>query len=359
MIEWWNTSFGDKDAIAAMDVVKTNYLNEGEKTREFEGALSDVLHAEFVHAVPNGTVAIAIALWAAGVKPHDEVIVPDLTFIATASAVHMVGAKPVLVDIDLSNFSMCIDDLYLKINDNTKAIVVVHVNGRAASINKLKEIRNKKNIPIIEDASQCLGSKYKDQQLGTIFDIGTMSLAPSKVISTGQGGLVLTNTPELSEMIVRLKDHGRLNRSEAYHPVPGYNFKFTDIQAAIGLEQLKELPQRLDKAKADYLSYASSIKDMPELKMIPLKHSRGEVSLWVDCLSQEKEKIINFLNNKEIYPQPFWKPLHQHWLNLPSSHFPNSTRISEQGFWLPSGPSLPNKDIDTVCREIRTCLGRN
>ena len=356
MIEWWNTTFGDNEAIAAMNVVKNNYLNEGRKTREFEVALSDELKIEFVHAVPNGTIAIAIALWAAGVKPQDEVIVPDLTFIATASAVHMVGAKPVLVDIDLSNFSMCIDDLYLKINDNTKAIVVVHINGRAARIDKLKEIRNKKNIPIIEDASQCLGSKYENQQLGTIFDIGTMSLAPTKVISTGQGGLILTNTPELSEKVVRLKDHGRLKRSEIHHPVPGYNFKFTDIQAAIGLEQLKELPQRLEKAKADHLFYASGLMDVPELKTVPINISGGEVPLWVDCLSQEKEKIINFLNKKEIFPQPFWKSLHQNWLNLPSSHFPNSTKVSEQGFWLPSGPALPSKDIDTVCREARNCF---
>lgn len=359
MIEWWNTSFGDNEAIAAMSAVKTNYLNEGKKTREFEGALSNLLKTDFVHAVPNGTTALAIALWAVGVKPNDEVIIPDLTFIATASAVHMVGAKPVLVDINLSDFSMCIDDLYLKINNNTKAIVVVHINGRAACIDKLKDISNTKNIPIIEDAAQCLGSKYNDRYLGTIFDIGAMSLAPSKVISTGQGGLVLTNSRELSEKIIRLKDHGRLKRTEENHSEPGFNFKFTDLQAAIGLEQLKKLPQRLEKAKEDYLLYASNFKDMPKLKIVPINFSKGEVPLWIDFLSQEKEKIINFLNQKEIYPQPFWKPLHQHWLNLPSSNFPNSTKISEQGFWLPSGPALPNKDIDTVCREIHNYFRKN
>jgi perosamine synthetase len=356
IICWWNTGFGEAEATVAANVVRSGYLNEGSLTREFEKQLGEFLKVKFVKAVPSGTTAISIALWAVGIQPGEEVLVPNTTFMASASGIHMTGATPVLVDVYRHDFNINVDDLVSKISKKTRAILIVHINGRPADIARLQEIHQKYKIPIVEDTAQGLGSSHKGQFLGTIFDIGCISLAPSKVISTGQGGLVLTNSSALHDNVIYLKDHGRLARTEIHHPRPGYNFKFTDVQAAIGIEQIKVLPERLRKAKDDYTFYRESLRDVPGILVVPIDLEAGHIPLWIDTWVENRPALMAHLKSLEIYPQPFWEPLHQQWIPSKGS-FPVSTEVCAHGMWLPSGPWGRIEDMRTVSQQIRKFLG--
>ena len=192
-IAWWNAHFGEPEVQRASATIRSNYLNEGALTRELEAKFATFLSAGHVDATPNGTVALALCLWALGIQPGEEVIVPDLTFIATANAVHMVGGRPVPVDVRSDDFTLSPEQTEAAITRKTKAIIVVHVNGRAVDLAAFQALRDKTGLPIIEDTAQGLGSKSGERYLGTIFDMAAISLAPSKIISTGQGGLVITN----------------------------------------------------------------------------------------------------------------------------------------------------------------------
>jgi perosamine synthetase len=352
MIQWWNTDFGENEALAAAEVVRSGQLNEGPVTRKFEAIVAEYLKVKHVKAVPNGTIALATALWALKIGPGDEVLIPDVTFIATANAVRLVGAVPILVDVNRHDMNISMEDLEKKISRQTKAIIIVHINGRACDIEALRCLKQKyDNIPIIEDTAQGLGSCYHNAYLGTIFDVGTISLAPSKVISTGQGGLILTNSDQLRDQFIRFKDHGRLSRSEVHHPQPGFNFKFTDVQAAIGIEQFKRLPVRLEKAKSDYWFYKHKLKGIEELYIPDVQFHRGEVPLWIDAISIHRTKLLEYLKNKEIYPRPLWTSLHTEWLGQ-KGEFPNSLFLNDTAFWLPSGPCLAEKEMEIVASEI-------
>lgn len=358
MIQWWNTGFGENEAKAAYNLVLSGQLNEGSVTRKFESILADYLKVPFVKAVPSGTVALTMALWALGIKSGDEILVPDITFIATANAVHCVGAKPVFVDVDRHDFNISVEALEKKMSKKVKAVIVVHINGRACDIEGLKRFKQKyENIPIIEDTAQGLGSRYFETYLGTIFDIGTISLAPSKVISTGQGGLLLTRNEKYHEQFIRLKDHGRLSRQELSHKAPGFNFKFTDLQAAIGIEQLKLLPERLAKAKQDYFFYKERLQDIPEIHMPPVNFGRNEFPLWIDAITEQRAPLFAYLESKKIYPRPIWGSLHREWY-AQEGEFEASNYLNDTAFWLPSGPILPTRDMETVCQEVRHFFGK-
>lgn len=351
MIEWWNTEFDKSDADAAHRAISSNYINEGKITRGLEKDIQEFLCVKHAHLVPSGTVALTIALMSVGVVPGDEVIIPDITFIATANSIALVGARPVLCDVN-DDLNISVQDIERKITNKTKAIIAVHINGNTCNYLGLKKISEQFNIPIIEDTSQGLGSNSKHGYLGTLFDIGTYSLAPSKIISTGQGGIVVTNDSSLSEKIIRMKDHGRLARSELEHPAPGYNFKFTDLQAAIGSEQFKKLPSRLRKAQEDYDFYQGQLSKVSQIHFTGYDKEFGSVPLWVDIRVKDRQQLIEHLNLNNIYPRPIWRAMHKDWIGGQDESFPSSSRISEEVLWLPSGPTISAEKLEIVAREI-------
>ncbi len=352
MITWWNTEFGEKEALDAAEVVRSGYLNEGPKTREFERVVADYLHVKHVHAVPNGTIALAASLWSLGIGAGDDVIVPDVTFIATANAVKLVGANPIVADVNLHDMNISARSIRDKMSPNVKAIIIVHINGRCCDIDEIEKIRKEFNVKIIEDTAQGLGSRNK-KNLGTFFDFGTISLAPSKVISTGQGGLVVTNDDSLSNQVVRFKDHGRMARTELEHLQPGYNLKFTDVAAAIGLAQMQDLSRRLKKALDDYDFYRSQFSEIEGIKIFDFDFENGEIPLWIDFVSESRNELIKYLEGKNILPRPLWDCTHRSWVGGKDEEFPNSSKLADTAFWLPSGPSLSPQDRQIVADEVK------
>jgi len=250
-----------------------NYLNSGgwltefKKTEEFEKMICEYTGAKYCSVLPNGTITLYLALIALGIKKGDEVIVPNYTMMATPNAVLMAGAKPVLVDVD---DSLCLDVALVEraITPKTKAIMHVSINGRAGQLGRLVNLCKKRNLHLIEDAAQSLGSFYKGKHLGRHGIIGSFSFSAPKIITTGQGGAIITDNQSLFKKIEKLKDFGRVESGVDLHDEIGWNYKFTDLQAVLGIEQMKKLDWRVKRKKQIYDLYKKLLKDVKEVKFI-------------------------------------------------------------------------------------------
>jgi len=356
-IEWWQPQVGALGYDLIKEVLDSNYLNEGAVTGKFENELANLLSVKHAIAVTSGTAALFLSLYASGIGPGDEVIVPDLTFIATANAVTMCRAKVVLVDIDPNTLNMDTAALTAAITKKTRAIIPVHLSGRAANISAILDIASKANIVVVEDAAQAFMSQHKGRPLGTWGKLGCFSFSANKTITTGQGGLIVTNDDNLGTQLRQLKDQGRAVRGtggDDLHPVIGFNFKFTNLQAAIGLGQLHMLSNRLERLKKTYCLYKNTLKDIPGIRLPPFNIESGEVPQWIDVLVDNRDKFETTLKSSNIHCRRFYHPIHtQQPYQTNDKKFPNSTSLSNKAIWLPSAFTLTDEDIHRVCEEIR------
>ena len=312
---------------------------------------------EHAVAVNSGTIAIAVALMAFDIGPGDEVIVPDLTFIATANAVKLAGAVPVLVDIEPSRFAINCKALETAITPYTKAIISVDVNGRGADYRFLEPFCLEQGLRLICDSAEALGSKYDDRPLGSFGDAAALSFSPNKTITTGQGGRVLTCSANLSQRIRQRKDQGRLERGTGgndLHPTQGYNFKFTDLQAAVGLAQLEALQERCLQAGRRDSWYKKHLASVSFLSFPDYKSQKDEVRQWTDVMVKNRAYLEGVLKNNEIGHRAFWFPLHT---QIPYSNqkrsFGYANSVSEKGLWLPSHFTLTEADVVKISSIIK------
>jgi perosamine synthetase len=325
--------------------------------------VADICGVEHGVAVSSGTAAIACALWACGIGQGDEVLVPDLTFVATANAVRSTGARPVLVDISTESFGIDLDAARSAIGARTRAIVPVHVNGRGGAIVELVAFAREHGLVIIEDAAEALGSRRDGRPLGSFGDAACFSFAASKIITTGQGGAVVTNSAEIARGVRQMKDQGRAVRGTGggadEHPVFGLNFKLTNMQAAIGLAQLEKLPVRLGHLRELRAWYAEELSGLaPSVVLPPVDETGGEALAWVDALADDRDGLVASLEAADIDPRPFWRPLHAlGTYRAEATRFPNSTWVAAHGLWLPSALSLTRRDVATVGKSIRLFVG--
>ena len=263
-------SYDNEEATAVYSYINSGgWLSEFSKTLEFEKLICKFTGAKHCFAVNNGTISLSIALLAFGIKPGDYVIVPDITMIATPNSVKLIGAIPILVDIDEE--TLCLDinktEQLLKTN-NISAIIHVSLNGRCNNIEKLVKICRDKNIYLLEDSAQCLGSYHNNKHIGTFGDIGSFSFSTPKIISTGQGGALITNNDDFADKIKKLKNFGRNSGGLDIHNHFGINAKFTDIQAIIGIEQMKKLSSRIQRKKEIWNLYYNRLNTYTNIKMI-------------------------------------------------------------------------------------------
>ncbi len=356
-IPWWAPQMTGAEIQNVQEVVDSNYLNEGKYTERFEDELARLLGVRHVVAVTSGTAAIFLALKGLGIAPSDEVLVPDLTFIATANAVEMTGAKPVLVDVDPQTLNIDPDSVLRAITKRTKAIVPVHVSGRAANLPALDEIARRYGLLVVEDAAEAFVSQYGGRYLGTIGSAGCLSFSPNKTITTGQGGAILTDDDSLYHKLRELKDQGRPTRGtggdDVHHSI-GYNFKFTNLQAAIGLAQMGALPARLRRMKEIYLAYLSQLRNVPGISLPGFDIERGESPQWTDAIVEYRDELDRYLEAHHIHCRRFWRPIHtQAPYKEPDDRFPNSSRVAPAALWLPSAFTLLEDDVATVCDRIR------
>lgn len=361
-VPWWSVEAGNSEIDNLVDVVRSEYLNEGDVTEKFEHNLENFLDGSKVVTSTSGTTALFMALKAIGVGSGDKVLVPNMTFIATATAVDMTGAKVVLVDVDEQTMTINQDDLIRKIDDKVKAVIPVHVSGRSAWNSVLHELNQQDGIKVIEDAAEALGSRdpLTGKLLGTMGSAGIFSFSPNKLITTGQGGALTSRSGDILERARALKDQGRVSRGTGgadKHDLIGYNFKLTNLQSAVGLAQLERAKSRIDHLKKVYSHYQNNIEQCDHVRLMPFNYGKGEFPLWPELNSIHKESIKLELNSKNIGFRDVWYPLNTQKPFLNSDLFPISAKLSRETLWLPSSFKLTEDDLNRISSSIRcaTC----
>ena len=336
----------------------SNFLNDGPLTARFERRLAKLLGVRHVVAVTSGTSALFVSLAALGIGPGDEVLVPDVTFIATANAVSLAGAEPVLVDVAPRTLTIAPAAARRLVTRRTKAIIPMHLSGRAADMKALARIASAHRLAVVEDAAEALGSKLGGRFLGTFGDAGCFSFTANKIITSGQGGAIATDDDALHRRLREVKDQGRPKRGTGgadEHVSIGYNFKYTDLQAAVALGQLGRLRGRNRRMRELREAYGRGLAGIRGIR--PLPFQAGASPEWVDALAEDRDGLIGFLADHGVECREFWHPLHsQRPYARPDAWFPVSARLVPQAFWLPSSFMMKDSDIARVCRLVRGYL---
>lgn len=347
-------SFDINEKRALIDYFESGgWGTEFSKTREFEEMIKEYTGAKYCWIMSNGTVSLVAALLAIGVSSNDEVICPDYTMVATANAIELIGAKAVFVDIDRSNLCLDFEKMKEAVTQKTKAVMLVSINGRCPeNIDDYVNFCKKNNIYLIEDAAQSLGSRYKNKHLGCFGDIGSFSFSAPKIITTGQGGALITNNEALSEKIKKIRDFGRDKGGSDHYLVKGWNFKFSDFQAVIGIEQMKKLDYRVERKKQMGKLYYDLLSDIDDIECI--KTDFNNTSPWFfDILTKHRDELSDYLKTKNIGTRVFYPPLHSEPVyNYKELNFPITEEISSKGIWLPSSIVLTDDQIRYICEEI-------
>lgn len=356
---FWSPQVGTSEYGLVNSVLRGNYLNEGDVTARFESQLASLLGCRHVVAVTSGTAALYLSLKVLGIGAGDEVIVPDITFVATANAVTMAGATPVLADVDRKTLTLDPNAVKQAITPRTAAIIPVHISGRAARLTAILAIAEKHGLHVVEDAAEALMSRATTgRYLGTIAKLGCFSLSPNKTITTGQGGLIATNDANLAGRVRELKDQGRSSRGTGGaddHPVVGFNFKFTNLQAAVGLGQLDLLPQRIDRLRAIYRRYQQNLGGVAGIELYGFRDS--EMPQWIDVRCDRREELVRYLAQFGAQCRRFWHPMHmQAPYRKPAELFPVASELGPQSLWLPSSFTMSDADVDEVCRLVQGFL---
>ena len=355
-VAWWKPELGEEECDRVLAVLRSNYINDGDFTEQFAQSIAKLTGAKFGVGVTNGTAAIYLSLMALGIGHGDEVIVPDMTFIATANAVSMTGATPLLADVDPKSLTLSVKAMEAAITPKTKAVVPVHVSGRAADIEKIVAVARERGLSVVEDAAEALCSRFNDRCLGTFGQAGCFSFSPNKMITTGQGGVIVTNDESIFHRLRELKDQGRPVRGTGgadVHDSIGFNFKLTNLQAAVGLGQLEKLQSRMERVRRTYSIYRDELSGVNGLRLLPFNIEAGEQPQWIDALAERRDQLDGFLAKNGAGCRRFWFPLHTQKPYLSGeADFPNSTRLGKQAIWLPSAFQLTDDDVRSVCRLI-------
>ncbi len=348
--------FDEREAEAVYEYMKSGgWVTEFRKTRRFEEMIAEYTGARYCSVVNNGTVSLTLALIACGVGAGDEVVVPDLTMVATANAVKLAGAEVVFADIRRDDLCMDFQRMREAISPRTRAVVLVTFNGRyPENMEEFVSFCRERELRLVEDAAQSLGSFKDGRHLGTFGDIGSFSFSAPKVISTGQGGALVTDDEDLIECIRKLRDFGRPRGGCDEYLTMGWNFKFTDLQAVVGVEQMKKLPWRVQRKREIYRMYRDQLEDVPGVSLIPT--NLQNTSPWfMDVLVQDgrREELAAYLKERAIGTRPFYPALHSQPVYGRDGRYPNAESVSRQGLWLPSSSRLEDQTVRRICTEIR------
>jgi perosamine synthetase len=338
------------------DCIESTWISsKGKYIADFEKQFANYLEANYATSVCNGTVALHLALLVLDLKAGDEVIVPTFTYIASVNAITYVGAIPVFVDSLPQTWQIDFNDVERKINSNTKAIIAPHIYGHPCEMDALAEICKRNNLYLIEDCAEAIGSKYNNRHMGTFGDIAAYSFFGNKTITTGEGGMVVTNSEKLYERAKNLKNQG-ISDILYWHDSIGYNFRMTNICAAIGVAQL----ERIDEILANKIRIASIYKKAFE--NTPLEfHGQADNSFnsyWMCSvlipLAEKRNELRTFLIQSGIETRPLFYPVHSMPIYAKYAHedFPVASSISSRGINLPSYPDLTNDDVEFIASQI-------
>jgi perosamine synthetase len=345
-----------------MDCIESGWISsEGPYVEKFEKEFAKYIGKKHAIAVSNGTAAIDIAVAALEIGPDDEVIMPTFTIISCVLQIIRSGAKPVFVDSDINHWNMAVDQIEGKINSKTKAIMVVHIYGLPVEMNPIMQLASKYNLKVIEDAAEAHGQTYFGRKCGSFGDVSTFSFYPNKHITSGEGGMVLTDSDELADECRGLRNLC-FSSKRFQHKKLGWNYRMTNMQAAIGLAQLENIEEALLKKVEMGNLYLELLKDIEQIQLPIKKTEYAHNSFWVFGLlikdnsltssSIDAEKIMLKLSENKIGSRPFFYPMHlQEALckyKIAGGSYPNSEQMSKYGFYIPSGVAITKEQINIV-----------
>ena len=356
---------GDEEFQATKGCFDSGWVSEGPRADELSKGLCEMMGARHGVFAPNGTLALYLALKAIGIGPGDEVIVPDFTMIASANAVEMAGAKPVFADVRRLDYQVDVEDCRRVLSRNTRAIMPVHIYGSAADMTQVMEFAGEHGLMVIEDAAQALGVSWQGQHCGTFGQVGCFSFYADKTITMGEGGFIVTNDDGIYESLLYMRNQGRLNRGTFVHPMIGYNFRITDMQAAIGLVQLRKFSEIAARKQAILQRYQELLEGVEQVAFRGIDPESNHVPFRATITCDQAHELMDFMSQNDIEPRTFFYPMHrqpcyQHlryqqewWRKLDDSNFPNSTYGYEHGVCLPTYASLQEDQVDFVCEKIK------
>jgi perosamine synthetase len=330
------------------------WVTEFKKTFEFQDLIKEFTGAKHCIVVNNGTISMTIMAMAAGIKAGDEVLVPNYTMVATPNSLKMFGAEPKFIDVDPKTLCISLNEIKKNATSKTKAVFLVNANGRYPSdINEIVSYCKENNLILLEDSAQALGSFYPDGvHQGRKGIAGSFSFSAPKIISTGQGGAIITDDDELAHYVSRLKDFGRSGGGNDVHDMIGFNFKFTDVQAVIGIVQMSKLDWRINRMREIYTRYMENLLKIKEVQFFD-QDLQKTTPWFIDVMVDNRGELMNSLKQSKIGSRVMYPPINkQQAYNYKGNHIV-SNLIGEKGLWLPSSSKLTNDQIDYVCGVIK------
>lgn len=342
--------------------------SEGPFVKEFEQKMSATVHRKHGIAVSNGTAALEVAAQALGIGEGDEVIMPAFTIISCAMAVTKLGAVPVLVDSDINTWNMNVDEIERKITSKTKAIMLVHLYGLPAAVDKVLELAERYDLKVIEDAAEMHGQTYNGKPCGSFGDISTFSFYPNKHITTGEGGMVVTNDDELAERCRVLRNLCFRKDVRYIHDEISDNYRFTNLQAAVGLAQLERLDEFVARKRAMGKYYTEQLKDIDGLILPIEKMSYSDNIYWVygivlkSNIQADNKKVQKLLAEEGIGSRTFFwcmheQPVYKKMGLFRDESYPYAEYLARKGFYIPSGLALTREQMDRVVTGVRKVIG--
>lgn len=355
---------GPAEVANVLDAINSGWISSlGAYIPRFETGLAAFCAARFGVAVMNGTAALHLALAAAGVGPDDEVVVPTLTFVATANAVRYCGARPVFVEADRTHWGLDVRDLEARVTDRTRAIVPVHLYGHPCDMDAVLAVARRRNLVVIEDAAEALGAEYRGRRVGALGHVGCFSFYGNKIITTGEGGMCLTDDPALRERLALLRDHGMDAKRRYWHEVVGFNYRMTNLQAAVGVAQVERLPQLVEARRRVAGWYAESLADLVRRRGLGLQPELpwAKNAFWLSSVLLPPDgagaaEIVARLADAGVESRPFFHPMHTLPPYATGERFPVAEDLAARGVNLPSGYGLTRDAVERVARALAHAL---
>jgi perosamine synthetase len=338
---------GEEELAEVASVLESGMLTMGPRVAEFEAAVALACEVEYAVAVSSGTAALHLAVLALGLEPGDEVLVPAYTFPATANVVALSGLKPVLVDVDPE--TMNIDPARIELGRRTRATLAVHLFGRPARLEELPD------LPVVEDAAGALGARRCGRACGGLGGVGCLSFHPRKIVTTGEGGAVTTNDQRVVDVARQLRHHGWAPADPTDMPVPGLNYRLSDILCAVGIPQLRRLDELLAARSRIAAGYTERVRDLPVT--VP-RADDGDVHGWQAYVLQvdDRDRVLAELRAQGIEAQIGTYALHQLGAYRDQGEFPGATRAFERALALPFHTRLGDDDLDRVAEALAAAL---
>lgn len=348
---------------AVMEVMKSDILSIGPKIKEFEKKIADYIGVKYAIAVNSGTSALHLIIKSLGIAEGDEVITTPFSFVSSTNCFLMEGAKPVFVDIDSKTFNMDLDKIEDKITKRTKAIVAVDVFGQPINMRRLKQIADKHNLYLIEDSCEAIGSVYNGDKTGALADAATFAFYPNKQITTGEGGIIVTNNKKIADSSESLRSQGRATTGFwLHHEKMGYNYRMSELQAALGCVQMERLDEIIDKRNKVANMYNEELKDLTGVN-IPYIHEDVSRMSWFVYVIQidntiDRNKVMEYLKNNGIGCRPYFTPIHiqpymVEMFGYKEEDYPITADIGRRSIALPFFNDLSLEEIKYVASKLK------